>query len=64
MMQNSYAVGKGCEQVYKRVAEQAARGKFVLTVGMLFDACVCVCVCVCVRACVCTCMHVCVCVHV
>ena len=32
-MRNSYAVGQGCKQVYTRVAEQAAKGNFVLTVG-------------------------------
>ena len=32
-MKNSYAVGKGCQQVYERVAKQAAEGKFVLTLG-------------------------------
>jgi arginase len=32
-MKNCYAVGKGCEQVFKTVSKQAADGKFVLTVG-------------------------------
>ena len=32
-MKNCYAVGKGCEQVFRSVAQQAADGKFVLTLG-------------------------------
>ena len=32
-MKNCYAVGRGCEQVYNRVAKEAADGKFVLTIG-------------------------------
>ena len=32
-MKNSYAVGRGCEQVFESVSKQASAGKFVLTLG-------------------------------
>ena len=32
-MKNCYAVGKGCQKVFETVTEQAAAGKFVLTLG-------------------------------